>query len=91
MRFEWDETKRRINLQRHGIDFIGVEAAFESDRYTILDNRFDYREIRFVTFGFLEGRVVSIVHTDIDDIIGIISVRKATKNEQRKFYKTIAD
>jgi uncharacterized protein len=92
MKVEWDENKRTINLQRHDFDFIGVEAVFENVRYTILDNRFDYGEVRFVTFGFLQGRVVAVVHTHTDgDIIRVISVRKATKNEQRKFYKTIAD
>ena len=92
MKFEWDENKRLINSQRHGFDFVGVETVFENVRYTILDNRFDYGETRFVTFGFLRGRVVTVVHTATDnDVIRIISVRKATKNEQRKFYKTIAD
>ena len=63
MKFEWDEQKRLINLQRHGFDFIGVETVFEGDKFTILDNRFDYGETRFVTFGFLQGRVVAVVHT----------------------------
>jgi len=92
MKFEWDENKRLLNLQRHDFDFVGVEAVFEAVRYTILDNHFDYGETRYVTFGFLVGRVVAVVHTNAsDDVTRIISVRKATKNEQRKFYKTIAD
>lgn len=91
MRFEWDEQKRLANLKRHGFDFIGVEAVFDGDRYTILDNRFDYGEKRFVTIGILKGRVVAVVYTDIDEIIRIISIRKATKNEQQKYYKEIAN
>lgn len=91
MRLEWDEQKRLANLKRHGFDFIGVEVVFDGDRYTILDNRFDYGEKRFVTIGILKGRVVAVVYTDIDEIIRIISVRKATKNEQQKFYKEIAN
>lgn len=91
MKFEWDEQKRLINLQRHGFDFYGIEAVFDGDKYTILDNRYDYDEIRFVTFGFLQNRVVAVVHTDTNEITRIISVRKATKNEQIKFYKAITD
>ena len=89
MRFEWDENKRLANLERHGIDFVGVESVFENETRTIVDDRFDYGEVRFVTFGFLNGRVVVVVHTDFEDGIRIISVRKATKNEQQKFFKKI--
>jgi uncharacterized protein len=91
MRFEWDEQKRLINLQRHGFDFVGIEAVFDKNRYTILDNRFDYGEIRFVTFGLLKNRVVAVVYTETEEFIRIISVRKATRNEQQKFYKEIAN
>lgn len=56
-----------------------------------MDDRFDYGETRFVTFGFLEGRVVAVVHTDTDETTRIISVRKATKNEQLELYKKIAN
>lgn len=91
MKFEWDEQKRLINLQRHGFDFVGIEDVFAGDKSTILDDRFDYGETRFVTFGFLQGRVVAVVHTDTDETIRIISVRRATKNEQLEFYKKIAN
>lgn len=91
MNFEWDEQKRLINLQKHGFDFVGIEVVFSDDKQTILDDRFDYDETRFVTFGFLEGRVVAVVHTDTDETIRIISVRKATKNEQLEFYKKITN
>jgi uncharacterized protein (DUF4415 family) len=43
----------------------------------------DYGETRYVTFGFFEGRIVSVVHTFTDDVIRIISVRKATENEPK--------
>ena len=89
MRVEWDENKRLANLKRHGFDFVGIEAVFENETRTVVDDRFDYGETRFVTFGLLEGRVIAVVHTDIDDGIRIISVRKATKNEQRKFFEKI--
>lgn len=56
MRFEWDEAKRQSNLQRHGFDFVGVERIFATDALTFLDDRFDYGEIRFLTFGILNGR-----------------------------------
>ncbi len=91
MRFEWDEIKRESNILKHGFDFIDVEGIFDGETVTILDNRSNYKEERFITLGLLEGRVVVIIHTEIDDVIRIISARKATKNEEISYFKEIAD
>jgi uncharacterized DUF497 family protein len=91
MEFEWDEAKRKSNLQTHGIDFVGIEQFFAGQTVTILDDRFDYGEERFVTFGLLDGRVVVIAHTESDELIRIISVRKATKGEESGYFKEISD
>ena len=91
VRFEWDESKREANILKHGIDFVGVEEVFEGETITILDVRVDYREQRFLTFGLLNGRVVIIAHTETDEVIRIISVRKATRNEEISYFKEIAD
>jgi len=55
------------------------------------DDRYDYGEERFVTFGTLDGRVVSVVHTEAEDLIRIISIRKATKNEEKEYFSQIPD
>ncbi len=91
MRFEWDEAKRQSNVQKHGIDFVGIEEAFEGTTLTVLDDRFDYDETRFITLGVLSGRVIVIAHTETQEVIRIISVRKATKNEEANYFKEIAD
>jgi uncharacterized DUF497 family protein len=91
MEFEWDEAKRKSKLREHGIDFVGIEKVFEGETATILDDRFDYGEKRFVTFGLLDGRVVAIAHTETDEVIRIISARKATKNEESSYFKEISD
>lgn len=90
MRYEWDEAKRQSNIEKHGIDFIGIEEVFAGEIVTVLDDRFVYGEIRCVTVGLLNGRVVVIAHTETDDVIRIISVRKATKNEAINYDKEIA-
>ena len=91
MRFEWDEDKRQTNLKKHGFDFDGIEAVFEGDTLIVLDDRFDYGETRFVTFGIFYDRVVAVTHLQTNDIIRIISVRKATKNEQRRYFEQISN
>ena len=64
---------------------------FDSYTLTIEDDRYDYGEERFVTIGILEGRVVVVVHTENEDSIRIISIRKATKYEEKKYFSQIPD
>ena len=89
MRFEWDEAKRQLNLRRHGIDFADVEIVFAGETATILDDRFSYDEPRFLTIGLLWGRLISVAHTESEEVIRVISVRKATKNEEIIYFKEI--
>ncbi|MCW5317326.1 BrnT family toxin [Nostoc sp. KVJ3] len=74
-----------------GIDFIDVEEVFEGDTVTVKDDRFNYGEEGFITFGLIEGRVIAVVHTEQDNLIRIISARKSTKNEEIRYFQQIAD
>jgi len=91
MRFEWDETKRRSNIQRHGIDFEDAAAVFAGETITFLDDRYDYGEMRFLTFGLVWGEVVAIVHTETDEVIRVISVRRASKDEEETYFTEVRD
>ncbi|WP_398406523.1 BrnT family toxin [Scytonema hofmannii] len=42
-------------------------------------------------FSGFEARVIVIVHTERDNVIRIISARKATKNEEIRYFQQIAD
>lgn len=89
MRFTWDPRKRRTNLNDHHIDFVDAEQVFAGLTYTFEDDRFSYAERRFVTLGFLGGVPVSIVHTETQDEIRVISFRKATENEAAILFSKI--
>ena len=91
MTFEWDEAKRRDNVRKHGIDFAGVDEVFRGLTATMEDDRHSYGEQRFITLGLLSGRVVVVVHTEREDRVRIISVRKAIKNEQQLYFSEIRD
>lgn len=91
MRFEWDEAKRRVNIRRHGIDFLAARVIFAGRTITFLDDRFNYGEARFLTVGLLWERPVAIVHTETDEVMRIISIRKASKNEENIYFEEIAD
>ncbi len=89
MRFDWDEAKRQSNLQKHGFDFADAAIVFASDVVTVVDDRFEYGEQRFATLGVLRGRVVLIIHTEDEDLIRIISMRKATTYEEHSYYREL--
>ena len=91
MKFEWDESKRKSNIKKHGFDFIDAERVFNGATFTIKDYRFDYNESRFITLGMLEGIVIVIAHLEEDNLIRVISMRKATKNEQKNYFKGFSD
>ena len=91
MEYEWDEAKRLANLRKHEIDFIDATDVFDGDILTVEDDRYDYGERRFITFGLLQGRVIAVVHTESNDCIRIISVRKATRYEQRVYFKQLSN
>jgi len=91
MRFEWGEEKRLANLRKHGIDFADVESVFADEVYTIVDDRFDNGEIRYLSLGLLFGEIIAISHTETDEIIRFISARKAEKHERETYFKAIRD
>jgi len=89
MRYTWHELKRLNNLNRHGLDLAEAEKVFAGPTFTFEDDRMDYGEQRRVTLGLLGDRVVVVVHTETDQEIRIISMRKAVKNEQILFFRNI--
>ena len=89
MEFSWSETKRATNVKDHGLDFIDAQSVFEGMTYTFEDDRFSYGEQRFVTLGMLAGIIVSVVHTENEYEIRIISFRKATKRESQIYFDAI--
>ena len=91
MEFTWSERKRSLNLKQHGIDFLDAVAVFEGLTFTYEDDRFSYREQRFVTLGLLAGVPVSIVHTETEHEIRIISFRQATRRETQFFFHAVKD
>jgi len=57
--------------------------------FTFEDDRFSYGEQRFVTLGLLAGVPVSVVHTENENEIRVISFRKATKRESQIYFDAI--
>lgn len=92
MHFEWDETKRKTNIAKHGIDFIDVPEMFGSLMLVGTDSRKEYGEIRKIGFGFIRGRLMTVAFTEREpNSIRIISARKANTREEAYYQEAVAD
>ncbi len=90
MDFEWDRNKNEKNRQKHGIDFeFAAKAFFDPNLISYVDDRLDYGESREVALAMYFGVILSIVYTWRGETIRIISARKATKNEQKRYYQGV--
>jgi len=85
----WDETKRKLNVKNHGLDFVGCDAIWDHFTVTREDKRQDYGEERLVCFGLLGADVVVMVYTERSKGPQVISLRKAEKHEAR-YYRQVA-
>jgi uncharacterized protein len=84
MKIEWDPTKAKLNLKKHGIPFEEAATAI-SDPMAVTgsDPDHSFYEERYITFGVSErGRLVVVSHTEEGETIRLISVRKASKGER---------
>lgn len=87
MEFEWDDKKAESNFAKHGILFEeAIEIFYDEDRLIEKDNRFDYGENRYKTLGKISQRVFIVIYVEKhENLIRIISARKANKREVRKW------
>jgi uncharacterized DUF497 family protein len=90
VQFEWDEQKNQANIRRHGLSFADAWEIFTAFVFTQIDNREEYGEDRWIGIGALGERVVVIVFTERgDDVVRIISLRKATRHERNTYWQAL--
>lgn len=89
MDYEWDPQKAKSNFRKHGVRFADAVGVFQ-DPYaiTMLDDNSD--EERYVTIGIdALLQIIVVSYTWRDYTIRIISARKATRAERRKYLEGI--
>ncbi len=85
MSISYDPNKNQINIEKHGIDFKNV-YEFEWDNAWIFeDQRYDYKEVRYIAYGMLNKRLHFICFKETDAGIRVISFRKANKREVKSY------
>ena len=85
MEFEWDRMKAESNLKKHGVDFSDAALVlFDELAMTIPDE--NETEERFITIGAdAIGRTIVVVYTWRGNRIRLISARRATSQERKKY------
>jgi len=92
LKFEWSEIKNSSNIEKHQVSFEEAREVFNDPMHiSKLDHRFDYFEERWVTLGSTsKDKILVVANMFFDEhgeeIIRIISARKANQNE-RTFYE----
>jgi uncharacterized DUF497 family protein len=89
LRFEWDEQKNLANIAKHQVSFDEAKAVFSDvNAKVIADPDHSDDEDRFIILGIsnkLRLLVVCHCYRENDEVIRIISARKATKNEVKSY------
>ena len=89
IKFEWDNNKAQVNIQKHGISFNEASSVFLDENAILFDDpEHSIEEERFMLLGMSSQTNMLIVchcYRDADDIIRIISARKATKTETQQY------
>ncbi len=91
LRFEWDERKNTANLRKHGVSFEEATSVFADENALLLDDP-DHSgdEDRFILMGLSQSlRVLLVFHCfrEGEDVIRIISARKALRVEREQYVR----
>ena len=89
LQFEGDVPKERANAEKHGVTFEEASTAFADERALLIDDpEHSLDEERFILLGMsAQLRVLIVCHCyrSDDEVIRIISARKATKKERQQY------
>ncbi|KAF0107275.1 MAG: hypothetical protein FD146_1753 [Anaerolineaceae bacterium] len=89
--FEWDKPKAKANLRKHKVGFDEAAAVF-SDPFsiTISDPDHSKEEQRFIDIGVSDkGQILLVVYTERGTNLRIISCRRATRTERKRYEEGI--
>ena len=91
VKFEWDENKNKININKHKISFEEAQTVFYDEEALVIDDPdHSENEERFIILGeSYKANLLVVCHCYrvSDTVIRIISARKATKTETNQYYE----
>jgi uncharacterized DUF497 family protein len=85
VKITYDPNKRDWTLRIRGLDFDDAPEVFAGEHFEQRSDARAYDEVRFITAGYLRGRMVVMVWTPRGDARHIISMRYAHAKEERRW------
>ena len=89
VQFEWDENKNESNKKKHKVSFEEAKTVFYDPAALLIHDPDHYEdEERFIIMGvsqILRILVVCHCYRSSDEVIRIISDRKATRDEKKQY------
>ena len=91
MQFEWNEQKAEANLKKHEVSFDEAKTVFDDSLFVIFaDPDHSLEEKRFVIMGESnQNRLLVVSYTERPPTTRLISARKATRAERKKYEEDI--
>ncbi len=93
IQFEWDPNKAIKNLAKHKVSFEEAQTVFNDENARLIfDPDHSESEERFILLGLSHSlKMLVVVHCykDTDNIIRLISARKATKSEEKQYKESL--
>ncbi len=91
IRYEWDHSKNRANIRKHGIDFADIPPVFDRPMLIEPDEREQYGEDRWIGLGMFPNgiEVVVVFAESTKESTRIISARRATQKERKRYHEEI--
>lgn len=90
MKITYDPAKREKTLKERGVDFEDAAKVFDGPTLTLLDDRRDYGEPRFQTYGLIGQWLVMVVWTPRGADRHVMSMRKCNAREKARFQARLA-
>jgi hypothetical protein len=85
-RFEWDDTKAASNFAKHGVEFeFAVRIFLDRTRADFDVSRALDGERRRKAVGIIDGELFTLVYTERQSAIRIISARRSNVKEERVY------
>jgi uncharacterized DUF497 family protein len=85
LEFEWDEGKRKANIEKHGIDFSTARRVFHDPAAVMMEGSHRSGERRLLMVGRLDEVLVTVVYTLREERLRIISARRARRSERKQY------
>ena len=92
LRFEWDDRKGKANIRKHGVSFSEARTVFyDENAIQFFDPDHSEDEDRFILLGIsfkLRTLVVCHCFRESENVVRIISARKADRNEKHEYWRS---